>query len=431
MDLFSIKKKFKFFTDLKFAIAILILIAIASSLGSFIEQDEEKLFYIENYPIAKKIYGFIDSNFILSLGIDHVYQTWWFLSLLILLGISLISCTISRQFPIFKTSKSYYFKQQKKSFINLNFFVKFKNFYYLKERIVITIQKMNFYIYQKNKFIYGYKGLIGRISPILVHFSLILILVGSTIGAFTNFKAQEMLPKGEIFHIQNPIKTGWLTTLPDLNIRINDFWVEYEKNQIHQFYSNLSILDNYGNEIKQQTISVNNPLKIKNVDIYQSDWNLIALRGQKINENKIYEFPIFQINKNVKNWITWINIDKQKYTIIIDQLKYIFSIYDENGKFINNVKIGETIDNFKLIDIIPSSGLLIKYDISIKIIYFGFGLLMITSILSYLPYTQIWIFEQNKNIWIGAITNRGKIQLEIDFENLIRNLENTVYKIKK
>jgi cytochrome c biogenesis protein ResB len=38
-----------------------------------------------------------------------------------------------------------------------------------------------------------------------------------------------------------------------------------ETNRVHQFYSNLSILDNYGNEVAQQTISVNNP-RYKNVD---------------------------------------------------------------------------------------------------------------------------------------------------------------------
>jgi cytochrome c biogenesis protein ResB len=32
------------------------------------------------------------------LGLDHVYTTWWFLSLIITLGICLISCTVTRHF---------------------------------------------------------------------------------------------------------------------------------------------------------------------------------------------------------------------------------------------------------------------------------------------------------------------------------------------
>ena len=87
MKLLKIQKSLKIFTDLKFALVILILIAFASSLGSFIEQDEIPSFYEETYPISKPIYGFITSNFILTLGIDHIYRVWWFLLLLIRLGL--------------------------------------------------------------------------------------------------------------------------------------------------------------------------------------------------------------------------------------------------------------------------------------------------------------------------------------------------------
>jgi cytochrome c biogenesis protein len=426
MKLFRIQNFLKIVTDLRFAIFVLAIIAGISSLGSFIEQDESLAFYKENY--AKPIYGIIDANFILNLGIDHVYSTWWFLSLLLLLAICLVSCTMTRQFPLLKNSKEFFFRGKKNSFLKLPFSIKIKNISYLKEIILTKIQNRNFYLYQKENLIYGYRGLVGRISPILVHLSLIIILVGSSIGAFQNFKAQEILPKGEIFHIQNPLKVGWLTALPSINTRVNDFWVEYENNRIHQFYSNLSILDDLGNEIKQQTISVNNPLRYKNVDFYQSDWNLIGIRIKNIKTNIIYEFPLFSFNNNSKSWITWININdlpKQKnLALVFDQLQNIVFIYDENGNFINFKNTGDLIEeNLRLIDILPSTGLLIKYDPSIIVIYFGFGLLMITTLLSYLPYTQIWILNEKNNCWIGSSTNRGKIQLEIEFENLIRSLE--------
>jgi len=426
MKLFRIQNFLKIVTDLRFAIFVLAIIAGISSLGSFIEQDESLAFYKENY--AKPIYGIIDANLILNLGIDHVYSTWWFLSLLLLLAICLVSCTMTRQFPLLKNSKEFFFRGKKNSFLKLPFSIKIKNISYLKEIILTKIQNRNFYLYQKENLIYGYRGLVGRISPILVHLSLIIILLGSSIGAFQNFKAQEILPKGEIFHIQNPLKVGWLTALPSINTRVNDFWVEYENNRIHQFYSNLSILDDFGNEIKQQTISVNNPLRYKNVDFYQSDWNLIGIRVKNIKTNIIYEFPLFSFNNNSKSWITWINSNEfpqqKSLALVFDQLQNIVFVYDENGNFINFKNTGDLIEeNLKLIDILPSTGLLIKYDPSITIIYFGFGLLMLTTLLSYLPYTQIWILKEKNNCWIGSSTNRGKIQLEIEFENLIRSLE--------
>jgi cytochrome c biogenesis protein len=78
----------------------------------------------------------------------------------------------------------------------------------------------------------------------------------------------------------------------------------------------------------------------------------------------------------------------------------IFLARKNLGDFIN--------ENNVLIDIIPTTGLLIKYYPTIGIIYFGFGLLMLTACLSYLPYTQIWLFQQQNYSWIGSTTNRGK-----------------------
>lgn len=429
MKILKIQKIPKILIDLKFSILILALLAFASSFGSFIEQDEPRSFYEENYPIEKPIYGFVTSKIILNLGFDHVYNTWWFLLLLFILGLSLIGCTLTRQFPLVKNSKEYFFRKQSNSFLRLPFSIKLQKNFYLKEIILIKLQKLNLYIYQKGDLIYGYKGLIGRISPILVHVSLILILGGSTLGAFKNFKAQEVLPKGEVFHIQNPLKIGRLTPLPNITTRVNDFWVDYKNNKINQFYSNLSILDNYGNEVKNQTISVNNPIRFNDIDFYQSDWNLIGVRIKNLENNQIYEYPVFKLNKNAKSWITWINDSSKTISIVFDQLENTFSTFDEKGKFLEIKNIGDPITKkYTIIDLLPSTGLLIKYDPSIQLIYLGFGLLMVTTLLSYLPYTQFWIFENSKNIWVGSSTNRGKIQLEIEFENLIRETENKVYK---
>ena len=149
MKLLKVQTPIKIITDLRFAIFILGIIAVTSSVGSFIEQDEGKSFYEENY--LKPIYGFIDSNLILKLGLDHIYTTWWFLSLLAILSFSLIGCTIRRQFPLFKNSKEYFFKKEKTSFNKLSFSIKIKNIYYLKETVINKLQNLNFYIYQKKK----------------------------------------------------------------------------------------------------------------------------------------------------------------------------------------------------------------------------------------------------------------------------------------
>jgi cytochrome c biogenesis protein len=450
-NFFQSQKILNLFIDLRFAIIIFIIIAITSSIGSFIEQDESEIFYKENY--SRPVYGFLDSQFILYLGLDHLYRTWWFIILLIFLSISLIACTFTRQFPLLKNSKDYFFKNFKvfklveikqNQVYSFSFFSKLKNFYYLKELILLKITSFNYYLYQKKNVTYAYKGLLGRISPILVHISLLLLLFGACLGAIQNFKAQEIIPKGENIHIQNPIKVGFFTKIPKLNIRVNDFWIEYENKKIHQFYSNLSILNNCGKEYKEQTISVNNPLRYKNIDIYQSDWNLNAIRAYSFfqsKENKyLKEYPVYSLNKNNKLWITWIenanpveknqtNSLKQSYTLLFDKLEDSFLVYDDNGKYLRKQKLLEEKE-FCVSEILSSTGLLIKYDPSIFIIYSAFFGLITTTFLSYLPYIQLWVICKKKASWLISYSNRGTIQFEIQFENIIREIEKIIFNSK-
>jgi cytochrome c biogenesis protein len=153
--------------------------------------------------------------------------------------------------------------------------------------------------------------LIGRIAPILVHFSMILVLVGTIVGSLFGFKAQEIVPKTESFHIQNILNNGQLTIIPKTSARINDFGLHTLKiEHVSQFYSDISILNYQGNETKRKTISVNYPLIHKNVYYYQTDWNLIGLRFQT-EQNEIIEYPLINLlNNQNKVWLTWISNNK-------------------------------------------------------------------------------------------------------------------------
>ena len=65
-------------------------------------QNKSYTYYFENYPLERKILGFIDYNFILGLGLDHIFGTWYFLSLLVLLAASLTACSATTQYPMLK-----------------------------------------------------------------------------------------------------------------------------------------------------------------------------------------------------------------------------------------------------------------------------------------------------------------------------------------
>jgi cytochrome c biogenesis protein len=256
------QKIFRLVADLRFSIFILLLISFCSILGTVIEQDQSIEIYKLNYPLTNPVFGFLTWDRILQFGLDHVYKTWWFFTLIFLFGLSLISCTFLQQLPSLKIARRCQFFRTTGQFYRLKISTILNNFSFNK--ILSRIKENQYSIFQQKNIIYCYKGLIGRIAPILVHFSMILVLLGTIIGSLFGFKAQEIVPKTENFHIQNILNNGQLTIIPKTSARINDFWITYTKNKtISQFYSDISILDNQGNEIDRKTISVNYPLIYK------------------------------------------------------------------------------------------------------------------------------------------------------------------------
>ena len=88
------QKLFRILADLRFSIFILLLISLCSIIGTIIEQDQSIEIYKLNYPLTNPILGFLSWDRILFFGFDHVYKTWWFLSLIFVLGSSLTFCII-------------------------------------------------------------------------------------------------------------------------------------------------------------------------------------------------------------------------------------------------------------------------------------------------------------------------------------------------
>jgi cytochrome c biogenesis protein len=150
---------------------------------------------------------------------------------------------------------------------------------------------------------------------------------------------------------------------------------------------------------------VNYPLVNKGIYYYQTDWNLIGLRFQDLN-NEITEYPLVNIlNNQGKVWLTWISNNKsltEGIIAIVDNLEGYCSIYDEAGQFLGNVELNETVkfrQPITLLEIISSTGLQIKTDPGIPVIYLGFFLLMLSTLISYITYSQIWIIQKNQNFY--------------------------------
>ena len=420
------KQRFlKLLADLRFAIGILLIIALTSIIGTIIEQDQSIEFYKLNYPLTNKLFGILSWDTILKLGFDHVYKTWWFLFFIFLFGISLLTCTFLQQVPSLKIARRCQFFRTNQQFSKLKIFKQTKNT--SLNQFLFRLKENKYSIFQQKDIVYCYKGLVGRLAPIIVHFSLILILFGSIIGSINGFKAQELIPKTESFHIQNFLTNGKIFSIPKTVVRINDFWITYnKKNTISQFYSDISFLKDNGHETYRKTIFVNSPAVYKGTYFYQTDWNLTGLRF-KFNNPEINQTSIIDINNDSnKIWFSWISFNLELsdgYTILLNNLQGYASIYDKFGSFSGNLELNEFTNSqptIKLIDIISSTGLQIKNDPGIPIIYSGFGFLMVSTLISYITYSQIWIIQsqRKRKLLIGGNTTRAKFEFELEFFKL-------------
>jgi len=415
----------KSIADLRFAIGILLIIACSSIIGTIIEQDQSIETYKMNYPLTDPILGFLSWNIILKFGLDHVYKTWWFISFIIIFSISLLTCTILQQIPSLKIARRCQFFRTTKQFSRLK---TTKNLSHLHlNQLIFRIKNKQYSIFQQKNILYCYKGLLGRIAPLIVHFSMISILLGAVLGSLGGFKAQEIVPRTETFHIQNILNNGQFTLIPKTSARINDFWITYtNKRTINQFYSHISILNNEGNEIQQETIYVNSPAKYNGITYYQTDWNVIGLRI-KGKTQLLTQYPLTSILADKdKTWLSWVPIDSnlnEGVTVLINNLQGYCSIYNKFGEFVGNLELNESIQVssfLTLIDIISSTGLQIKSDPGIPIIYGGFVLLMISTLISYITYSQIWVMKDEHKLYIGGNTTRATFDFEQEFFKIIK-----------
>ena len=407
--------------DLRLAIVLLLTIVGFSILGTVIEQGQSLAFYQANYPEHPALFGFLTWKVLLTIGLDHVYRTWWFLSLLILFGSSLTACTFTRQIPALRWfSRTWNFYTQPRQFQKFALSAEVDRS--IAELEPILTQR-RYRIFRQGDSLYAHKGLMGRIGPIVVHASMLLILVGAIVGSMTGFFAQELVPSGEVFQVHNIFDAGpWAERqIPkDWGVRVNRFWIDYTPaGVIDQFYSDLSVLDRDGQEVKRKTIHVNEPMRYRGVTMYQADWGIAAIRFH-LNRSPVLQLPMQQLNvPGGRLWGTWLPTKpdaSEGVSVLAKDLQGTLLIYDSTGRLISTVRQGMAVEvngvNLAIEEVVGSTGLQIKADPGIPLVYAGFGLLMLGVMMSYISHSQIWALQQGDRLYIGGRTNRAQVTFE-------------------
>ncbi len=421
-----------FLADFGLAIVLLLAIALFSISGTLIEQGQPITFYQANYPEAPALFGFLSWKVLLNIGLNHVYSTWWFVSLLVLFGISLATCTYSRQIPALKAARTWKYYERPRQFEKLALSASLP--VNSLTGLVQGLGKKRYKIFQENNTLYARKGLAGRVSPIVVHASMILILLGSIWSSFTGFMAQEMVPSGATFSVKNIVEAGSLAQaqIPkDWSMKVNRFWIDYkESGDIDQFYSDISVLDAKGEEVDRKTIHVNQPLKHNGVTVYQTDWAISSVKV-RVNKSPIFQLPMARLPvAEGRIWGTWVPIKTDMsagVALIARDLQGTVVVYDTAGKLVGSLRQGMKLTvegvELSLVDIIGSTGLQIKADPGIPFLYTGFGLLMLSVMMSYVSHSQVWGLLEGGTLYVGGRTNRAQITFERELVEILNQIQ--------
>jgi len=416
-------------SSLKFAISLIIFIAISSGIGTFIPQGNNQNFYIDIFDDAP-IFGYLNGEKVLKLQLDHIYTSFWFLFALILLCISLAACSFRRQIPSLKASLKWieYKSEKKLSKLQLT------SSYQINEdedhisKADLLLKKRGWKTYKFKNHISARRGLIGKIGPLVVHIGLIVLLIGSAYGSFTSQSKEQYLLPGESLDLINE------STNSKANVKLVNFSIERESDGIpKQFISKLdfSSEDLKLNEIK--TAKVNHPIRFKGLTIYQADWaisnvvleidnNLYQIQLKEIPEisNQVWGVLVELGSETKKNFL--LTIDNENGPLKISNLEN----FSEKILYLNEDPLEVNSSKLSLKKIIPSSGLIIKNDPSVPFIYFSFILIIFGTIISLIPTNQLWILvnKESKKLSIGGLSNKNLIGFKKEFFKISEEIKN-------
>jgi cytochrome c biogenesis protein len=428
-----------FFASVKLALFTLFFLSTTSIIGTIIPQKESAQWYIDRY-------GETTANLFQILSITpDMYTSGWFLSLLGLLCINLIICSVDRfpgvwrqikadnldtplarlekmapqccwQLPISPASAASTLKNNLKA-----------RGWKAEERKLAN-----------GLLLFAQKGAMTRTGVYIVHSSILLIFAGAIIGSSLGFKGSVMLPETRstntiyTFDTQTPIDLGF-------EVRCDRFDLEYYDNGMPKSYrSQLSILEK-GKVVKEKAIVVNDPLSYKGITFYQSSYEpyqdfLVTITDKKTGLNETAVIPFKKQQNFAKSGLRLGIINAEARGQTVSRMKIwltddkgepsLFWLDDGEQATVERTTNNYTVSAKQMF----ATGLQVARDPGVWVVYTGCALMILGLIVAFfMSHQRIWLYireetEGNSSILMTGNANKNKTGFEKIFQTLTETI---------
>ena len=239
------KKLLNYLRSMRFGILLLVLIALCSVAGSLIPQGREISYYAQTY---RSFHGAI-----LLLQLNRVFESWYFILLMILLGLNLILCSLVRIVSLVRDRDKI---SQKAAALPDAVCLRPEGIRALEDHLVnrrCRVERFgNARVYRKNN--------LGRYGSFLTHLSILLTLVIGALALYTPTVIDQSCLPGQA-----------LTMADGALIRVHDFTIENPTGQL-DFTSEIQVTLPDGRDSGRRIIRVNHPCAFGSYKVYQQTY---------------------------------------------------------------------------------------------------------------------------------------------------------------
>jgi cytochrome c biogenesis protein len=421
-------------SDLRLAIALLVVIALASAIGTLVPQKETEEFYHRLYD-PKPWLGLLDAGRVLALQLDHVYSSSWFLALLAWLALALLLCSWRRQWPALRAALRWidYRSPRQLSKLSLAETISVADSQHSLDKLEQLLLGRGWQLKRHSDRLAARQGLVGRAGPLLVHAGLVVLMLGASWGALGGQRLEQFLAPGRTLELVDSRGHGELT------LALDAFSVQRDPaGRPEQFSSVLRILQpadaSEGSQpatlLKEAEISVNHPLRFQGVTFYQADWGLAALTLQ-LGRSPLLQLPLEafpQIGDQVWGLLLPTRPDGSRpVLLLVSSEQGPVDIYGSNGDRLGQLSLGGApvdVDGLpvRLAGILPASGILLKRDPGVPLVYSGFAVALLGGGLSLVATRQLWAIVEPGKLHLAGLSNRSLTGLAEELPELIREI---------